>query len=97
MFRFQDYVWEIWHLMDAKNVAADVAFDLFRTDVEYGICDNTEGLLDVDFAALNKEWADMTDEQQSEARVQWHEMMKQHKDALREAYPDKAAMLEIVK
>lgn len=100
MFSFKDYVWEIWKVAEGNKVDVGVAYDMFRADVANGVVlpENCgKAVPEVDFVALGKQWAAMTKEEQSEARVQYQELIGRHYDALCEAYPSKTAMLAIVK
>lgn len=98
MLSFKDYVWEIWKVAEVNGVDVGVAYDMFRSDVANGavLPENCgRAIPEVDFVALGKQWAEMTPEEQSEARVQYQELIGRRYDALCEAYPSKAAMLAV--
>ncbi len=101
MFKFTDYVYEIWTIARSKQVPIDVAYDMFRADVVKGeaLSYNTGGALsNFDFAKTKAEWDACTEDERTAAYEHWHDVIG-HGDTykkLASAFPDKAKMAEVI-
>ncbi len=101
MFKFTDYVYEIWTIARSKQEPIDIAYDMFRADVVQGkaLSYNTGGALSgFDFEEVKEKWDACTAEEHSDAYEHWHDVIANEGtyNQLARAFPDKAKMAEII-
>lgn len=97
MFKFTDYVHEIWTIADKENVAVDIAYDMFKADVVVGKAANTaKSLPEFDYDSACTVWSTMSAEAQRDAYKQWHDALRRGYKAFVEAYPDREKMAQAI-
>ena len=80
-FSFIDYVFEIWTVAKMRDVDVGVAFDMLRTDIEYGKAmpfNTGDSLPTFDFAAARLKWDALTAEEQKTSITEYLEFAHQN-------------------
>ena len=97
MFKFTDYIKEIWDVSKQKRMPVDVAYDMLRADIRIGHAENTEGMeLGIDFEDAHHRWQTLTPDEKADCYGVWHDVKDIAYNELCNAYPDKEAMAEAV-
>ena len=91
MFRFTDYIWEIFTISKTLHVDVGVAYSMLLADIKSGHRDNTG---DVDLGSFDVIWAHvnfdkLSENEKKEAYAEWHDFERRCYQAAVAVYPDK--------
>ena len=91
MFRFTDYIWEIFTISKVLHVDVGVAYSMLLADIKSGHRDNTG---DVDLGDFDVTWAHvnfdrLSEDEKKEAYAEWHDFERRCYQAAVAVYPDK--------
>ena len=81
----KNYIWNIYEIAKANNVARDVARDMFIANMELGT-DKYKGATNVSYRRIGLKWKALTADQKHREKVEFNRITKEYLKPLSEAW-----------